>query len=126
MYTFLPIAPCTFTVNGKHFDAKVNEPFSVDLKEAKIIASPSFRFRKYVRLITPLPKEEKVEKPVSVVPESSKIDEVKQFSEEPSLESKVEPEVTKIESEVSNDSPESENANVNKKRIRRKSSISVE
>lgn len=60
MYTFLPIAPCTFSVNGKHFNVRINEPFSVELKEAKIIASAAFRFRKYVRLITPLPTESPV------------------------------------------------------------------
>lgn len=122
MYTFLPIAPCTFTVNGKHFDVKINEPFKVQLAEAKIIASSSFRFRKYVRLITPLPKEE-VTKTETVVPVSPKIEEVKQFNQEVSVTNEVE---TKVSEEApTNDTVESENT-TSKKRIRRKSSTSFE
>jgi len=127
MYTFLPIAPCTFSVNGKYYNLKVNEPFTVELKEAKIIASPSFRFRKYVRLITPLPKEEKSEINKTEVTKSSKIEQVSSISEEKVKVSFIEPTTESIPEPVKEESTndtslESEESTSTKRRGRRKSS----
>jgi hypothetical protein len=67
MYTFVPVAPCSFTVNGKHYDIKINSPITVDLRTAKMLTSTSFQYRKHLRLITPLPNEESVVKMVESV-----------------------------------------------------------
>lgn len=109
LYTFLPIAPCTFFLSGKRFDIKVNEPFSVNLKEAKIISSPTFAYRKYVRLVTPLP-EEKPPEPVIVKPTIQKVESKVDVQVQPEVNLKVEPEV-----EVQEETP--------KRRSRKKSNV---
>lgn len=98
LYTFLPIAPCTFTVLGVHHDAKAGTPIKVPLPAAKIMASTTFPYRKYFRVITPLPKE------ASKAPLVEKKKEVK--SEGPvKLELSSEPEI-KIETSVKQLTPE--------------------
>jgi len=83
-YTFLAIAPCNFTVNGQHFSAEAGTPITVDYDKAVIMSSPTFRFRSFLRVITP------IEKPVESSP-SIKDEPVKK-KDEPEL--KVELELT--------------------------------
>lgn len=81
LYTFVPVAPCTFSLQGKHYSAKAGTPIQVELPIAKIIASNNFLYRKHLKLITPLPKEEKKAPDIKVVPPK------------PSADLKVEPKV---------------------------------
>ena len=84
-YTFLAVAPGSFTVNGRYYNLEVGRPFEAPLNAARIIASPTFSFRKHVRLITPLPPKEEVE---------PKVEEVKIEQTESTTKKKVEPKVT--------------------------------
>ena len=83
-YTFLAVAPGSFTVNGRYYNLEVGRPFEAPLNAARIIASPTFSFRKHVRLITPLPPKEEV-KP--------KVEEVEPAQTESTTKKKVEPKV---------------------------------
>lgn len=97
MYTFLAIAPCNFTVNGKHFSVEAGTPIQVEYNEALIMSAPTFRYRNYLRVITP------IKPPTPAEPESITLT-------EPTIEPTTEPEVkpnrrakTKKESVVSSD-----------------------
>jgi hypothetical protein len=86
-YTFLAVAPGSFTVNGRYYKLEVGRPFEAPLNAARIIASPTFSYRKHVRLITPLPPKEEV-KP--------KVEEVKAKEPETTSKKKVEAKVAPI------------------------------
>lgn len=118
-YTFLAIAPCTFTVLGKHFSLEAGSPFETTYEEAKIISAPNFRFRNYVRVITPIiePKKALPVEPESVTTEKKPDAKLVEPVEEINLA--VEPVQLGIQPEL-----EVEPEPTNKKRRRAKETIS--
>lgn len=61
-YTFLPKAPCTFTLNNKYYRCELGRPFEVNEREARLLTSNNFKYRNHLRLVTPLPKKARASK----------------------------------------------------------------